>query len=434
MEKTSIIILAAGFGTRMKSNKAKVLHKICEYPMLYHIIKAVYELSDDIQVVVAHQKEEIIKEISAYFKNITFVTQDIAKFPGTGGAVMAAKPKNQRVLILNGDSPLIQENEISELLSQNSDITLGIFKTQKPFGYGRVILKDDKVMQIVEEKDANTEQKLIDIVNSGVYLLKIEILNKALKNLDNNNSQKEYYLTDIIKFALANDYEVKPYLVDETNFTGINTKFHLSYAENLMQDKIKQNLMEQGVIMHNPNSIFIDPNAIFKNECEIYQNSSILGNCEIESSVILQNTIVENSQISNSQIGPFARIRPNSNIKNSKIGNFVEIKKSTLDGVKAGHLSYLGDALIDIGTNIGCGTITCNYDGKNKYQTKIGKNVFIGSDTQLIAPITIEDDVLVAAGTTLYQNVEKGSLAINRAPLKQIKDGFYNFFSKDKKC
>lgn len=418
----------------MKSNKAKVLHKICGYPMLYHIIKAVFKLSDDIQVVVAHQKDEIIKEMSAYFTNITFVTQDIQNFPGTGGAVMATKPKNERVLILNGDSPLIQESEISEFLSYENDIVLGICKIKNPFGYGRVILKDEKITQIIEEKDANEEQKLIKLINSGVYCLKTEILNKALKSLENNNSQKEYYLTDIIEFALLNGFEIKPKLVDETNFSGINTKFHLANAETLMQDKIKQNLMEQGVIMHNPNSIYIDPNAIFKNECEIYQNSSILGQCKIESSVILQNTIIEKSNITNSQIGPFARIRPDSNIIDSKIGNFVEVKKSTLEGVKAGHLSYLGDAKIESGTNIGCGTITCNYDGKSKYQTIIGKNVFIGSDTQLIAPIKIEDDVLVAAGTTLNENVPKGTLAINRAPLKQIKNGYYNFFNKDKKC
>jgi bifunctional UDP-N-acetylglucosamine pyrophosphorylase/glucosamine-1-phosphate N-acetyltransferase len=212
---------------------------------------------------------------------------------------------------------------------------------------------------------------------------------------------------------------------------GVNSKYHLAISEDLMQERIKQRFMENGVVMRLPNSIYIESDVIIEGECIIENGVSLLSGSKIINSHIKTNCIVENSILINSDIGPMARIRPDSHLEDTHIGNFVEVKKSTLKGVKAGHLSYLGDSIIDEGTNIGCGTITCNYDGKNKYKTIIGKNVFIGSDSQLIAPVIIEDDVIIASGTTVTKNIKKGSLAINRIPLKLIDGFFYKFFGKN---
>jgi bifunctional UDP-N-acetylglucosamine pyrophosphorylase/glucosamine-1-phosphate N-acetyltransferase len=198
-----------------------------------------------------------------------------------------------------------------------------------------------------------------------------------------------------------------------------------------MQDRIKEELMKMGIIMRLPSTIYIDSRAKFEGECIIENGVSIIGECTISNSHIKANSIVEDSTIESSDVGPLARIRPNSTLTNTHIGNFVEIKKSKLNGIKAGHLAYLGDSEIDEGTNIGAGVITCNYDGKNKYKTKIGKNVFVGSDSQLVAPVNIADDVIIAAGTTLSKDVEQGALAISRAPLKVVKNFFYKFFGKD---
>ncbi len=211
---------------------------------------------------------------------------------------------------------------------------------------------------------------------------------------------------------------------------GVNSKYHLALAEELMQERIKQRFMEAGVIMRLPDTIYIESDVVIESESIIENGVSLLKGSKIINSHVKTNSVVEDSLLKNSEIGPMARVRPKSTLINSKIGNFVEIKKSTLTGVKAGHLSYLGDSEIDEGTNIGCGTITCNYDGKAKYKTIIGKNVFVGSDTQLVAPIVIEDDVLIASGTTVTKDIKKGSLAINRAPLKIVENFFYKFFGK----
>ncbi len=212
---------------------------------------------------------------------------------------------------------------------------------------------------------------------------------------------------------------------------GVNSKYHLAIAEEFMQKRIKKRFMEDGVLMKLPETIYIEAMVEIVGESILENGVSLLGNTKIINSHIKTNCVVEDSIVEDSDIGPMARIRPNSIIKNTHIGNFVEVKKSTLNGVKAGHLSYLGDSEIDEGTNIGCGTITCNYDGKAKYKTIIGKNVFIGSDTQLVAPVKVEDDVLIASGTTVTKDIPKGSLAINREPLKIIDNFFYKFFGKE---
>lgn len=427
LKNISVAIMAAGLGTRMKSSIPKVLHTISGFEMLYHIIKEAKLISDDVHVIIYHQAELIKEKMSHYFDDIHFILQDHQNFPGTGGAIRGIDAKHERLLVLNGDMPLLQAKDMYNFMHYDADIVMSAFTCKEPFGYGRVIMDENHtVAKIVEEKDADEKEKLVTSVNAGVYLFKTSFLRENLSKLTNNNAQKEYYITDLVSLTS----NVKAISVSEETFMGVNSKYHLSIAENLMQERIKKEFMEKGVLMRLPQTIYIESDVEIEGECILENGVSLLKGAKISHSHIKTNSVIEKSVIKNSSIGPMARIRPDSVIENSHIGNFVEVKKSTLNGVKAGHLSYLGDALIDEGTNIGCGTITCNYDGKGKYKTIIGKNVFVGSDTQLVAPVIIEDDVIIASGTTVTKNIPKGSLAINREPLKIIPDFFYKFFGK----
>jgi len=427
----SIVILAAGKGSRMKSNKAKVLHSISGKPMLYHIIKTSQEISDDITVVVAHQKDEVIKEISKFFNNINFATQDAQNFPGTGGAMMGLKPKGEKVLVLNGDMPLISADALSGFLNSDAEIIMSIFELESPDGYGRVIIENGEVIKIVEHKDASKEELKVRSVNAGVYAFNSPLLQKYIPLLKNDNAQKEYYLTDIISLAKADAINISPLLVDEEHFRGVNSKEDLAECEVIMQDKIKSHWMREGVSMQLPHTIYIEESVKFEGECIIENNCRITGDTLISNSHIKSSSVIKDSRIVDSDVGPLAHIRPNCKLINTHIGNFVEVKNSSLSGVKAGHLSYIGDSEVNEGTNIGAGVITCNYDGKNKYKTIIGKNVFIGSDSQLIAPLEIEDNVMIAAGTTVTDaKIQSGVLAISRTKLRTVKDFHYKFFSK----
>jgi bifunctional UDP-N-acetylglucosamine pyrophosphorylase/glucosamine-1-phosphate N-acetyltransferase len=425
----SIVILAAGKGTRMKSSKAKVLHKIADRPMLFHIIKEAKKLTYDITVVLNHQADAVGKMINEYFENIMLTMQDIDTYPGTGGALKNVTYKHDHVLVLNGDMPLLQASEMERFTHLEGDIVMSILDLDNPSGYGRVIVEDEHVKAIVEEKDANEEQKRVRTVNAGVYLFRRELLESYIPKLSNNNAQQEYYLTDLISMANSEAKSIVPLFVDENTFAGVNSKYHLAQAEETMQARLKKHWMEQGVTMRLPQTIHLSSEVVFEGECEVESGVVIKGNTLISHTTIKANSVIEDAVIKTSEIGPMARIRPNSYITDSKIGNFVEVKKSTLNGVKAGHLSYLGDAVIDEGTNIGAGVITCNYDGINKHKTTIGKNVFVGSNSQLVAPVIIEDNVMVAAGTTVPKgHIKEGVLAIARAPMKQIKDFFFQFF------
>ncbi len=430
-DKISIVILAAGKGSRMKSPKAKVLHSISGKPMLYHIIKSSLEISNDITVVVAHQKEAVTEQVGSLFDGINFVIQDADNFPGTGGAMKNIAPKNEKVLVLNGDMPLITAEALHGFLDLKADIIMSIFDLENPDGYGRVIIDDGQVQSIVEQKDASEYELKVTSVNAGIYAFSKSVIEKYIPLLNNDNAQEEYYLTDIVAMARADGLYIAPLLVDEEHFKGINSKKDLADAEVIMQEKIKTHWMATGVIMQLPSTIYIEEGVTFEGESTIENGCRITGNSLIMDSHIKSGSVIEDSIIKNSDIGPLAHIRPASNIQDTHIGNFVEVKKSSLNGVKAGHLSYIGDAEVDSGTNIGAGMITCNYDGINKHKTIIGKNVFIGSDCQLVAPVTIEDDVMIAAGTTLTSGtVESGSLALSRVKIKFIKGFYYKFFKK----
>ncbi|MDN5112231.1 bifunctional UDP-N-acetylglucosamine diphosphorylase/glucosamine-1-phosphate N-acetyltransferase GlmU [Aliarcobacter butzleri] len=432
MGKKSIIILAAGAGTRMKSDTPKVLHKISGKPMLYYSIKEALKLSDDITVVLYHQFEKVKAEIEKYFSNINFVIQDHKNYPGTGGAVMGIVPKYEKVLVLNGDMPLIQASEL-EKFEINATIVMSVLELDSADGYGRVIIENGNVKKIVEQKDASEDELKITTANAGIYQFETKFLLENLPKLDNNNAQKEYYITDLVEMAISQGKVLKPLVVNEENFKGVNSKVELADAEVIHQNRIKKEFMKAGVIMRLPDTIYIEEGVEIEGESIIENGVSLLGNAKIINSHIKTNSVVEDSIVKNSDVGPMGRVRPGSELTNTHIGNFVETKKAILTGVKAGHLSYLGDCSIDEGTNIGCGTITCNYDGVNKHQTIIGKNVFVGSDTQFVAPVNIEDDVLIGAGSTVTGNVKKGELYLTRAKAKIIDGFFYKHFSSKKK-
>ncbi|MFW3372906.1 bifunctional UDP-N-acetylglucosamine diphosphorylase/glucosamine-1-phosphate N-acetyltransferase GlmU [Aliarcobacter butzleri] len=432
MGKKSIIILAAGAGTRMKSDTPKVLHKISGKPMLYYSIKEALKLSDDITVVLYHQFEKVKAEIEKYFSNINFVIQDHKNYPGTGGAVMGITPKYEKVLVLNGDMPLIQANEL-EKFEINATIVMSVLELESADGYGRVIIENGNVKKIVEQKDASEDELKITTANAGIYQFETKFLLENLPKLDNNNAQKEYYITDLVEMAISQGKVLKPLVVNEENFKGVNSKVELADAEVIHQNRIKKEFMKAGVIMRLPDTIYIEEGVEIGGESIIENGVSLLGNSKIINSHIKTNSVVEDSIVKDSDVGPMGRVRPGSELTNTHIGNFVETKKAKLTGVKAGHLSYLGDCSIDEGTNIGCGTITCNYDGVNKHQTIIGKNVFVGSDTQFVAPVNIEDDVLIGAGSTVTGNVKKGELYLTRAKAKIIDGFFYKHFSSKKK-
>lgn len=445
MQKDSIIILAGGFGTRMKSAKPKVLHKICGREMIFCIIDECLKISDDVNIILFNEFEHIKAAISEEFSQetakINFFKQDYENFPGTAGCLMQgflnkSNPKAliplkyPNAIILSGDMPLISSEILNRFSASQNELTMGILELNNASGYGRVIMDENRVKKIIEEKDASDEIKRINLANAGIYRAKIEFLKEFLAQVSNKNAQCEFYLSDLIAFGESKGCQIYGIKAGENEFIGVNSKLDLARAEHFMLDKIRQKFMQNGVIMHLPNSIYIESGVVFEGECEIEPNCVFKGKSLIKDSFIKSNSVVENAEIISSQIGPFARIRPKSQIKHSQIGNFVEAKAAKMDGVKAGHLSYLGDCKIQNGTNVGAGVITCNYDGMTKHKTEIGENVFIGSDCQLVAPIKIESNAIIAAGSTITRDVKNGDLAISRARQENKAGFFYKFFRK----
>ena len=443
----SVVILAAGFGTRMKSKEPKVLHKICGKSMIEYAIDTALQISSDVHIILYNQQEKIKEFLQTKYAwyisdKITLHTQLHDIYPGTGGALMndckeLIALQGEKVLVLSGDAPLVTSSDLMKLVNGSGAINLAMFETNNPYGYGRIIKKETEnrmqeceILGIVEEKDCTIEQKQITSVNGGIYCFDRAILESYIPKLDNENSQKEYYLTQVIELACKDSNKVFAFMCCEKNMLGVNTKLHLAAAEQIMLDRLRNRAMEQGVIMQIPESIYLDYEVSFEGECLIENGVRITGKSHIKESHIKAHSVVEQSEIIQSDIGPHAHIRPNSKIKDSHIGNFVECKNADLQGIKAGHLSYLGDCVVQEGSNIGAGVITCNYDGIKKNKTHIGKNVFVGSDCQLVAPVTIEDNVLIGAGSTITKDIAKGSLALSRSKQINYANGFYGFFSK----
>ena len=298
----SIIILAAGKGKRMKSSTPKVLQKISSYPMIYHIVKTAKEISDDIHIVLYNDKEKIEDYLTSTFDDLKFHTQDYENYPGTAGALRNISIKNKNGLILNGDMPLINSNILKTMFIK-SDIVIGTMRVSEPYGYGRVVCDGENVLKIVEQKDATSKELEICEVNSGVYLLTKEILEKYVNKISNNNNSKEYYLTDIIALAKQDNKIIKKNILPEKYLKGVNSKYELAIAEEMMQDEIKAKWMNDGVKMLFPKTIYIDSDVVFKGECEIENNVHIKGKCEIENSYIKTGSVIESAKIIDSEIG-----------------------------------------------------------------------------------------------------------------------------------
>ncbi|MGL4954526.1 MAG: bifunctional UDP-N-acetylglucosamine diphosphorylase/glucosamine-1-phosphate N-acetyltransferase GlmU [Cetobacterium sp.] len=436
------LILAAGKGTRMKSELPKVLHKVCGVPMVQKIVNTCSKIgSIENILILGHKKEEVLKVLP----DMEYVIQE--EQLGTGHAVIQAKEKlkdfDGTVMILCGDTPLLREETLKELYDYHkktaatTTILTSIY--ENPFGYGRIVKKDGNVIGIVEEKEASEEVKAIKEVNAGVYCFEAKELLSALDRIDNRNEKGEYYLTDVIAINVNDGKKVEAFLLEDNDeILGINSKIELEKANCIMKNRINEKHMENGVIFIDKNSVYIEesvqigqdtvvyPGALLQGDTVIGQNCEILGNtriidCKVGNDVRVESSVLEESIVEDRvTIGPFAHLRPKSHLKEEvHIGNFVEVKKSVLEkGVKAGHLTYLGDAIVGEKTNIGAGTITCNYDGKNKFKTTIGKNAFIGSDTMLVAPVNIGENALVGAGSVITKDVPENALAVSRS--KQV--------------
>lgn len=447
------VILAAGEGTRMKSKKPKVLHEILGRPMLFYVLNSCkHSQVEKNLVVVGHNKEKVRKAFEDE-KDVEFIEQPIGdNVPyGTGYAVMNALDKiddDDTVIILNGDTPIISNSTISCFLryheERNNDITVLSADMKDPTNYGRIVRDENaNVVAIVEEKDASEKQKLIREINSGIFAFKGSSLKSALTKIDTNNAANELYITDTLEILVNEGKRVDSFkLRDTREILGVNSRYELSIAAEILQKKINKEYMINGVGIIDPKSTYIEYGATIERDVMIYpgtridRKSVIKEGAEIYSSTIKNSTIGEDVLIRSSEIedstigrgttvGPYAHLRPNSHVgENCKIGNFVEVKNSNVgDGSKMSHLAYIGDDDVGSGVNIGCGVVFVNYDGRDKFRAKVGDNAFIGSNANLVAPIEVEDYGYVAAGSTITKKVLKGQLSLERAPQKNI-DGW----------
>ncbi len=407
MEETIAIMLAAGKGTRMKSNKSKLVHKIYGKELVKRAVEITKKAGiDEVIAVVGYLKEQVQDVLG---DSVKYAVQE--EMLGTGHAVMQAtkylKGKKGKVLVLNGDVPILRPETIERLINKSTEnkecATLLTAIYDNPTGYGR-ILRDEggNVKEIVEEKDASEEEKKIQEINAGVYCFDIQELLNALKELTPNNAQGEYYLTDIIK--IMNDKGLRTGAItvkDNTEILGVNDRMQLETVTKILQKRINLEYMKNGVTIEDIENTYI------YDDVQIGIDTVIHPNTTIKSDVVIGNDC---------EIGPNSYIREGTRLAdNVKIGSFVEIKKSVIGrGTKVPHLSYMGDCEIGENTNIGCGTITCNYDGVNKHKTKIGDNCFVGSNVNFVAPVTIQNNVTIAAGSTITEDVNKNSLAIAR--------------------
>ena len=442
------IILAAGKGTRMKSNLPKVMHPIAGKPMLQHVLDSAADLAPEkIHLVLGHGAEIIREHIRDASLAITLQEQQL----GTGHAVMQVLPKlqsNSTALILYGDVPLIRPDTLKKLadLADAKTVALLTVRLSDPSGYGR-ILRDaqGEVAAIIEQKDASPEQLAINEVNTGFMAISTEFLRECLPQLSNRNAQGEYYLTDVIALARTAGLTVKSV---ETTFTyevqGINNRRQQAQSERQYQMLLAERLMDDGLTLRDPARFdcrgqltagsdgVVDVDCVFEGNVRLGNNVHIEANCMIRDANIGDgvhihaNTVIEEAEISaDCHIGPFARIRPGSNFsRGARVGNFVETKKAQLgEGSKINHLSYVGDAEIGAHVNIGAGTITCNYDGVNKHKTRIHDHVFVGSNSALVAPVEIGEGATIAAGSTITQNIQAQQLGVARERQRNI-DGW----------
>ena len=433
------IILAAGKGTRMKSKLPKVVHKVCGKEMVNHVIDISKKAGvNDVVVILGHESDVVEKLLPDNTK-IAMQKEQL----GTGHAVMMARDNisdDDTIVVLCGDTPLIQEDTLKRLFDYHKEnnyfATVLTTEVDNPTGYGRIIRDENgHLLKIVEQKDANEEEKATKEINSGIYCFNGKELRESLGSLSNNNAQGEYYLTDVMEILRKQGLKVGAYkgsTIEE--LMGVNSRIELSQAEKIMRKRINHNHMVNGVTIIDPENTYIESDVTIENDTVIYPgvilqgktaigNNCVIGmNSRISNSTIGDYTEVESSVILNSSVGcnttvgPFAYLRPNSNIGNNvKVGDFVEVKNSTIeDNSKASHLAYIGDAHVGKNVNIGCGVVFVNYDGKNKCKSVVKDNAFIGSNSNIVAPVVVEEKGYVATGSTITNDVPKGALAIAR--------------------
>ncbi len=442
----SVVILAAGQGKRMRSDLPKVLQPLAGRPLLMHVIDCARELAaDDIAVVYGHGGEAVRAAIS--LPDVRWVLQP--EQLGTGHAVIQAMPDipaGNRVLILFGDVPLLRPATLSKMIAATPDDAVAVLSVDvgNPTGYGRILRSGEAVTGIVEEKDATAEQRAIAEINTGVMLCPAGRLRVWLDDLDNDNAQGEYYLTDVVGLAVAQGVPIVGIKADsETEVIGINDKIQLAQAERALQARLVEELMADGVGFADParvdirgtlscgTDVFIDVNAVFEGDVHLGDGTRIESNNLIRDSRLGPNSLVHsNCHIEGAatgdgcEIGPFARLRPGAVLADKvKIGNFVEIKNSAIaDGSKVNHLTYIGDTEIGTGVNVGAGTITCNYDGANKHKTVIGDGAFIGSGVNLVAPVTVGKGATIGAGSTITKPAPDDALTLERSKQVSIAD------------
>ena len=438
----SIVILAAGKGTRMNSQLPKVLQPLAGKPILQYVLDTTHSLQPNNISIVAGHKSEMLRELIKD-KNISWRIQDTQL--GTGHAVIQAIPdlNSDKTLILYGDVPLIKKVDLQSLIKK-SDTGLAVMTHIKndANGYGRILREDNKIQGIIEDKDCNEEQKKIKEINTGILAADTKYLKQWLNRLTNENAQKEYYLTDIVKFAVEDNITVSSHEVEEEiSISGVNSKSELAYIERGLQLNKAEELMEKGVTVLDPNRIdirgqltcgqdvTIDVGCIFEGNVNLGNNVHIKPYSFIKNSDIDENSTIEafshidSSKVGSScRVGPYARLRPGTFLESEvHIGNYVEIKNSLVDkGTKINHLSYIGDSEIGKNVNIGAGTITCNYDGVNKHKTIIEDDVFVGSNTQIVAPLKVGKGATIGAGSTITKDVPKNDLTLSRAQQKTI--------------
>ena len=440
----SVVILAAGKGTRMYSDRPKVLHPLAGKPMVQHVIDTALKLgAQNVHLVYGHGGELLKDKLSDQPLNWVLQAEQL----GTGHAMQQAAPHfsdDEDVLMLYGDVPLISEETLQRLLAAKPQGGIGLLtvKLVDPTGYGRIVRENDNVVGIVEHKDATAEQHKINEINTGILVASGRDLKRWLGKLDNNNAQGEYYITDIIALAHQEGNKIEAVHPDRlSEVEGVNNRLQLSALEREYQSEQAQKLLLAGVMLLDParfdlrgelihgRDISIDTNVIIEGNVKLGDRVRIATGCVLKDCVIGDDceispyTVIENATLAaECTVGPFARLRPGADLaEKAHVGNFVEMKKARLGkGSKAGHLSYLGDAEIGDNVNIGAGTITCNYDGANKFKTIIGDDVFVGSDTQLVAPVTIGNGVTIAAGTTVTKDVAEKELVLSRVKQTHI--------------
>ena len=434
------IILAAGKGTRMKSDRPKVLHEVAGKTMLAHVVAATSAIKPEKTIaIVGHGATDVLSTLP---EHVAYVKQE--EQLGTGHAVKIAEPllKNLHgmTLVIAGDTPLIRPETLAELFAyhqaEKATATILTAIADDPTGYGRIIREDGHVSKIVEQKDANDFEKSVQEINTGTYVFDNRALFEALSNITTDNAQGEYYLTDVIEIFKDDAKKVSAFVLDDFNESiGVNDRVALSQAENIMRERINTKHMLNGVTLIDPAATYIDadveigadtimePNVVIKGQSVISQGVHITSGSRIESSRLHHNTEVRHSTVEyavlepGANVGPYAHLRPETILhENVHIGNFVEVKASTLGvGTKAGHLTYIGNAMVGEYVNFGAGTITVNYDGKNKYKTEIEDYAFIGSNSSLIAPISIGRNAITTAGSVITDDVHEDEMAFGRA-------------------